>query len=179
LQGKIQVCPQTAGITIRLHKATRPCVTYFLHNDYDFSEYIEDQIINKRRSPGAALAQIKIDGKEFKTHICETTLYNWIYKGVFLNLSDQDLLYKGKRRNEGKREQKTEGWARPPKGDTIEHRPEEVNNRDTFGNWEMDSVIGCKGSKAALVVLTERLTRYPMLNDFHQVLKSLIPRDPL
>jgi IS30 family transposase len=134
-----------------------------LGNDYDFSEYIEDQIINKRRSPGAALAQIKIDGKEFKTHICETTLYNWIYKGVFLNLSDQDLLYKGKRRNEGKREQKTEGWARPPKGDTIEHRPEEVNNRDTFGNWEMDSVIGCKGSKAALVVLTERLTRYPMI----------------
>ena len=27
----------------------------------------------------------------------------------------------------------------------------------------MDSVMGCKGSKAALVVLTERLTRYPII----------------
>ena len=27
----------------------------------------------------------------------------------------------------------------------------------------MDSIIGCKGSKAALVVLTERLTRYPVI----------------
>ena len=27
----------------------------------------------------------------------------------------------------------------------------------------MDSIIGCKGSKAALVVLTERLTRFPVI----------------
>ena len=36
-------------------------------------------------------------------------------------------------------------------------------DRETFGNWEMDSIIGCKGSKAALVVLPERLTRYPVI----------------
>ena len=78
-------------------------------------------------------------------------------------MTEADLLYKGKRRNEGKKERDTEGWARPPKGETIEHRPEEINSRETFGNWEMDSVMGCKGSKAALVVLTERLTRYPVI----------------
>ena len=52
-------------------------------HDYDFVEYIEDQIINKKRSPGAALAQIQIDGKKFDTEICKTTLYNWIYRGTF------------------------------------------------------------------------------------------------
>ena len=135
-----------------------------LGNDFDFAEYIEDQIINKKRSPGAALAQIKIDGKKFDTEICENTLYNWIYRGdIFLNLTERDLLYKGKRRNEGKKERETEGWARPPKGENIEHRPEEINSRETFGNWEMDSVMGCQGSKAALVVLTEQLTRYPVI----------------
>ena len=135
-----------------------------LGNDFDFAEYVEDQIVNKKRSPGAALAQIEIDGKKFKTHICETTLYNWIYRGgIFLNLTERDLLYKGERRNEGKKERETEGWARQPKGETIEQRPEEINSRGTFGNWEMDSVVGCKGSKAALVVLTERLTRYPVI----------------
>ena len=133
-----------------------------LGKDFAFAEYIEKQIIEKKRSPGAALAQIVIDGKRFDTHICETTLYNWIYRGdVFLNVTAEHLLYKGEHRNpEDKSRQKR---ARPAKGDTIEQRPQEVGNRDTFGNWEMDSVLGCKGSKAALVVLTERLTRYPMI----------------
>ena len=135
-----------------------------LGKDFAFAEYIEDQIINKRRSPGAALAQIQIDGKKFDTEICETTLYNWIYRGdIFLDLTERDLLYKGTRRNEGRKGRDTEGWTRPPKGETIEHRPEEINSRETFGNWEMDSVVGCKGSKSALVVLTERLTRYPII----------------
>ena len=130
-----------------------------LGKDFAFVEYIEDQIINKRRSPGAALAQIQIDGKKFDTEICETTLYNWIYRGdIFLNLTEADLLYKGGRRNEG-RKAGDNNRARPAKGDTIEQRPEEINSRETFGNWEMDSVMGCKGSKQALLVLTERRTR--------------------
>ena len=40
-----------------------------LGKDFAFVEYIEDQIINKKRSPGAALAQIQIDGKNFDTEI--------------------------------------------------------------------------------------------------------------
>ena len=133
-----------------------------LGKDFAFVEYIEDQIINKKRSPGAALAQIKIDGKKFDTEICETTLYNWIYRGdIFMNLTEEDLLYKGDHRKPEDRDRQKR--ARPAKGDTIEQRPEEINSRETFGNWEMDSVMGCKGSKAALVVLTERLTRYPVI----------------
>lgn len=31
--------------------------------------------------------------------------------------------------------------------------------RGSFGHWEMDSIMGCKGSKKALLVLTERRTR--------------------
>ncbi len=89
-----------------------------LGKDFAFVEYIEDQIINKKRSPGAALAQIEVDGKKFDTHICETTLYNWIYRGdVFLNVTEENLLYKGDHR---KRE---DGYghkrARPAKGYTI------------------------------------------------------------
>ena len=70
--------------------------------------------------------------------------------------------HKRERRNEG-RKPGDNHRARPAKGDTIEQRPEEINSWETFGNWEMDSVMGCKGSKAALVVLTERLTRYPVI----------------
>lgn len=133
-----------------------------LGKDFAFVEYIEDQIINKKRSPGAALAQIKIDGKKFDTEICENTLYNWIYRGdVFLNVTEEHLLYKGDHRKPEDRDRQKR--SRPAHGDTIEQRPEEINSRDTFGNWEMDSIMGCRGSKAALVVLTERLTRYPFI----------------
>lgn len=129
-----------------------------LGRDFAFAEYIEDQIINNKRSPGAALAQIEVDGLAFDTHICETTLYNWIYKGdVFLNVTERHLLYKGDHRKPENRDRQKR--SRPAKGETIEQRPPEIANRDTFGNWEMDSIVGCKGSKAALVVLTERLTR--------------------
>ena len=38
-----------------------------------------------------------------------------------------------------------------------------MKDRETFGHWEMDSVMGCRSSKAALVVLTEHLTRYGLI----------------
>ena len=41
-----------------------------LGKDFAFAEYIEEQIIEKKRSPGAALAQIAVDGLQFDTHIC-------------------------------------------------------------------------------------------------------------
>ena len=133
-----------------------------LGKDFAFAEYIERQIITEKRSPGAALAQIEIDGIKFETSICETTLYNWIYRGdVFLNVTEEHLLYKGDHRKPEDRDRQKR--APPAAGDTIEQRLPEVNERSTFGNWEMDSIVGCKGSKAALVVLTERLTRYPFI----------------
>lgn len=133
-----------------------------LGKDFAFVEYIENQIINKKRSPGAALAQIEVDGKEFDTHICETTLYNWIYRGdVFLNVTEEHLPYKGNHRKPEDRDRQKR--ARSAKGEPIEQRPQEVADRETFGTWEMDSIVGHKESKTALVVLTERLTRYLLI----------------
>lgn len=42
-------------------------------------------------------------------------------------------------------------------------KAEEAMERKTFGHWEMDSIMGPISSKAALVVLTERLTRCGLL----------------
>lgn len=132
-----------------------------LGNDYAFADYIENQIINKKRSPGAALAQSVIDGIYFSTEICEKTLYNWIYKGdVFLNLTEEHLLYKGKNKS---KDPDQRNRAHAAKGISIENRPQEIAERTTFGHWEMDSILSGKGSKSALVVLTERLTRYPVI----------------
>lgn len=129
--------------------------------DFALAEFLEDKIINDRFSPGAALAFIREQGLQFATEICENTLYNYIYRGdIFMNLTKEHLLYKGKHH---KKKEEPSKRARSAKGETIEDRPKEVKARETFGHWEMDSIIGCKGSKAALVVLTERLTRYGLV----------------
>lgn len=133
-----------------------------LGNDFALADYIETKIVIEHYSPGAALAAIQEEGLTFDTEICENTLYNYIYRGdIFMTLTREHLLYKGKRhkpkpKGDSKR-------ARTAPGETIEHRPQEVRDRETFGHWEMDSVVGCRGSKAALVVLTERLTRYGLV----------------
>ena len=44
-------------------------------------EALRDQPVFPDEQEGVALAQIQIDGKNFDTEICETTLYNWIYRG--------------------------------------------------------------------------------------------------
>lgn len=43
---------------------------------------------------------------------------------------------------------------------SIEQRPKNVNLRDAFGHWEIDSIVGSsKGKKESCLVITERMTR--------------------
>lgn len=129
-------------------------------NDHEFAEYIERKIIDDHLSPAAALASIQLEGRTFKTTICRVTLYSYIEKGVFLNLTVQHLPVKPHK----KRKYKRVVIKRPPKGDSIEKRPEEVDTRQTFGHWEMDTVYsGKKTAPDTLLVLTERLTREELI----------------
>ena len=41
---------------------------------------------------------------------------------------------------------------------SIDERPEKVNNREEFGHFEMDLVVG-KENKGAILTLTERVTK--------------------
>ena len=66
------------------------------------------------------------------------TLYNYIHQGL-LEIKAIDL----------------------PIGKSIEERPEEINNRSRFGDWEIDSVLGGKTvGETSILTLVERQTRY-------------------
>lgn len=123
-------------------------------NDYALADYIEHKIVKEKYSPDAVIGEIRRRGIPFKTSICTATLYSYIDKGVFGELSLQHLFQKGKKRQ---RKQRETTIARPPKGTSIEKRPKEIQKRTEFGHWEMDCV--CGSTKNVLLVLTERMTR--------------------
>lgn len=125
-------------------------------SDIKYAEYIENKIVNEKYSPKAVLGEIKRKKLHFKTTISPTTLYRYIDEGLFLHLTNKDLPVK---KNKKIKTYKKVTQARPSKGDSIEQRPEEIDNRDTFGNWEMDCVVGTQTTPKVLLVLTERKTR--------------------
>ncbi len=134
--------------------------TLKIGNDIKLANYIEDKIINEDYSPAAVLGEIKAQGREgdFKVTICVTTLYSYIDKGIFLKLTNKHLPVKKNKKRDYKKVKRQQ--ARAAAGESIEKRPEEIDTREEFGNWEMDTVKGKRGkSKNSLLVLTERKTR--------------------
>ena len=131
-----------------------------LDRDREFATFVEDMVL-KGYSPGAILLYIKEHGLKFKTKVCRVTLYSYIDKGVFLRISNKNLLRKGTR----KKKQTTE--KQPKKLPNVEHsiekRTPEINERTSFGHWEGDSVIGTNKKGETLLVFTERLTRVEII----------------
>lgn len=124
--------------------------------DKELANHIEKKIVKEKYSPAAVLGEIKAKGMKFKTTICVSTLYSYIDKGIFLDLTNKDLPVKP---NKKKQSYKKVHQKRKIAGKSIEERPKEIDSRDTFGHWEMDCVEGAKRTKATLLVLTERKTR--------------------
>lgn len=126
-----------------------------LGKDRAFVEYIEKRVLQDRLSPCAVLGEINRKGM-FSTRISKTTLYRYISIGIFDNLSMANLQHHKKpyRKAQAKR---------PSNGTSIEKRPKEVAERCTFGHWEMDCI--CGSTRAAFLVLSERLTRQEIIFD--------------
>lgn len=136
-----------------------------IRRDEKLLNLIEDKIIYERCSPYAALEKIKKEDYQGKVQICLTTCYNYIRAGEFPNLELAYLPYKRKKRKK-KQEVRVK---RAVRGTSIEKRPEEINERRSYGHWEMDTVCGQRGkSKKSLLVLTERMTRLELVRVLKQ-----------
>lgn len=126
-------------------------------NDRKLAEYIERKIAVEKYSPAAVLGEIQEKGMSFSVTIkSPNTIYSYIDKGVFMNLTNKDLPIRG---NKKRPYHRVRTLKRPPRGESIEKRPDEISNRTSFGHWEMDTVVSARPSTKALLVLTERLTR--------------------
>ena len=83
------------------------------------------------------------------------TIYNWLDAGL-LNLSTKCLRYKGHGR-----QKQAEKRGEMIVGHTIDQRPAMIKQRQTFGHWELDTIISGRGtSKACEATFLERKTRF-------------------
>jgi IS30 family transposase len=126
-------------------------------HDHKLCEYIEEQI-KAKISPDIIASQIRKGAERYQVTLCTKTIYNYLSKNIFLDVSYRDLIYGRYSKKRG------DDVNRPSyknlKGRSIEERDEGVNERKEFGHWEMDLIVGKAGaSKAVLLTMTERKSR--------------------
>lgn len=125
-----------------------------------FIEFAEQKIKEEKWSPDAVVGRCKNDPKwQGETIVCTKTLYNYIAQGK-INVHNEDLSVKPRLKPRIKAKNHDNKRIM---GKSIEQRPEEVNERQTFGHWEIDTVIGKKGEAPVILTLTERKSRYELL----------------
>lgn len=127
-----------------------------LGSRHDYAHHISSRI-TAGESPDAIVGDLRRNGQ---WTVSTTTLYRYIDKGYIPNITNKNLLIKSRQKKRKYRKTKA---AHAPRGMSIEKRPETINNRSTFGNWEMDLVVG-KRHKYPLLVLTERKTRFEIIH---------------
>ncbi|KJB84494.1 integrase [Paenibacillus sp. E194] len=89
-----------------------------------------------------------------KLSVSFKTIYRWLYAGLLVQGAVEVLRHKGKRRKP------LETRGRFNIGKTISQRPKEVRNRESFGHWELDTVVSSRGkSKGCVATFAERKTR--------------------
>lgn len=132
-------------------------------NDRAYADFLELKMLGvqengkvdrrKRYSPAAALALARRE--RFETSVCVGTLYSYIDKRVFLNLSNKDLWEKGRVKQKKQKVRRSPHPLLP----SITDRPEIINQRGELGHKEIDLIVGCDGSKAATLTMTDRKGR--------------------
>lgn len=143
-----------------------------LGSDFKLIEFIEEKIIKDKYSPAATIAVASQNG--YNVNFCVKTLYNYIDEGLFVRLTNDDLPIKkiGK-----KRPYHHVRAAYTQKGKSIEERPKEAENKEIFGHWELDTVVGKQKTKSALMVLTERSKGIELIRKIESKSQECIVRE--
>jgi len=137
------------------------------------AEAIRTQIVDEKLSPYAALVRLQKTGK-YPWLPCERTVYNAINAGL-LGVSRRQLPYKPPDKRPKKRGQRMAYTN--AKGRCISERPSAAEHRSEYGHWEMDTVVGGKGtSPACLLVMTERMSRQEIIRKIPERSQNAVTR---
>ncbi|RLK62467.1 IS30 family transposase [Atopobacter sp. AH10] len=124
-----------------------------------FLEFVYEKFINEKWSLDACCGYAKKHNLFPNKTLCTRTLYNYVDIGL-IEIKPIDLPLKVRRKTTKKRVRRN----RIQLGKSIEERPIEIESRNTFGNWEIDTVIPKRNKKEpSLITITERKTRMEII----------------
>ena len=127
------------------------------------ARYVCDKL-KQRWSPQQIAMRLREDYPDDNAAwISHEAIYQWVYRRA----QDGKLLYQRLRRRHKRRRCRIPGDRKAKRGVIparvgIEERPEIVNLRERYGDWESDTVEGAKG-KGLVITHVERKSRYVRL----------------
>lgn len=131
-------------------------------NTDTFIAWANDKMLNEIWSPDVVVGfSRKHELFDFVIIPSTTTLYQWINRGT-MKTKNIDLLKKLSRKITTIRSRHHSN--KRILGKSIEEHPKEIETRETFGHWEIDTVVGNKiKSSAVLLTLAKRQTRFEVI----------------
>lgn len=154
---RIEYCADRGqAVTMENQKNKGACLKAKYNSD--LLNFIGELIVNQKYSPYAVSVVLAQNTERYGMVLSEKTIYNYVYRGLIPNTKKSNLPYRKKsQKNKSVRSRIS---LNNILGRSIEERPDFINERETVGHWEMDTVVsGQKKSKECLLVLTERKTR--------------------
>lgn len=124
-------------------------------------DYVLEKLTKEQWSPEQISGRIYND-------IGEKVSHEWIYQYIYADRKSGGELYKNLRHGRRQRKKRCNpGASRAGRGHIknrrdIDERPKSVENRNRFGHWEIDTIIG-KSHSGAAVTIVERKTRFTIL----------------
>ena len=137
---------------------------YKLRKHSKMAKYIEDKIKIDKWAPDVIVGYMKTHNMFKNDGFCSIstpTVYNAIRYGIIHVKLEDTRRMKYKPEYEHKDKNSLPASKIPY---SIENRPEEINNRSTFGHFEIDTVVGIKrGKHECLLTMTERKTKFEII----------------
>lgn len=173
MNGKIRNKPYNAidSHNDYLFKRSLSKCDYKLNKYPKMKEYIEKKMLNDKWAPDVIVGYMKVNNyfhRDGFSKITYQTIYNAIrYNVINVKISDTRKMKYDPKYKYSKQTQVPENKLPY----SIQNRPIEVNKREVFGHFELDTVIGTKkGKHECLLTITERKTRF---NPFHMCKLSI------
>lgn len=135
-----------------------------LLTDEGLYSLVKDKFLNQQWSPEQIAERLKLEDSDYQIS------YNTIYRAIYAGMFDTPEQRRSVGNRGMKRRLRHKGKPRHAKGcgtmrgkievsHDITERPKRAEKRARLGDWEADTVEGCKGS-ACLLTLVDRRSRY-------------------
>ena len=139
---------------------------YIVEQYPKLAEFIDGKILNDKWAPDVIAGYIeshKLYLQDGFTSISTTTIYRAIHYHL-LKSTKKDTRRMLKFNTEKDCYKSEKQVSESKKDNSIELRPDVINNRERFGDWELDTVVStAKGKHQCLMTLTDRKIRFEII----------------